>query len=108
VKVAIKEPGQPLKTADVTGDLKGLQSAIGGGYIEMIRVDSTLHGYIDEEGKLKGLPLNFSILDGADIVAGAAVFMRATRDGDEAPLQESDLETLQRITASTEVVRDVW
>ena len=108
MKVAIKEPGKDIYTADVEGDLNALQRSIGGGYLEMIRVNDTVHGYIEEEGKLKKLTPNFSIFDGQDIVAGAAVFLRSTDDGGEAPLKEEDLETLQRVTESLQVVRNVW
>lgn len=74
----------------INGDLKSLNDEVGG-HIELVRLfDGDVSMYINEEGKLKGLPHNVmasmiafnSGLSRGDFIVGNAVFLgRGTPDG---------------------------
>ena len=51
-----REPYPPANGKQYT--LEELQKAIGGGYIEIVRTRDNRLMVIDEEGKLKGFPVN--------------------------------------------------
>jgi hypothetical protein len=78
-----------IKTID--GDCKSLQTEVGG-WIELVRLDGGISMYINEEGKLEGLPVNVvatmialqSGLAPDDYIVGDVVFLgKGTADGRE-------------------------
>ena len=82
MRVLIKEPGKPWKTAEVENTLYALQKAVGG-YIETISVvardsDEKAVMVMDEEGRLKGKEFNI-VVCGVDIVG--TVLICAARTG---------------------------
>lgn len=79
IKAFTKQPGQPLRSVNMSEKLENLQTYVGG-YIEMIRIASDAVCIVNEEGKLLDLPFNFS-LGGQDIV-GPAIFAGVNADGD--------------------------
>ena len=52
--VLVKDGKATVVALPQSGDV----SKLVGGYIEFLRVGDDAHAYIDEEGKLKGLPVN--------------------------------------------------
>jgi len=52
--VLVKDGKATVVALPQSGDV----SELVGGYIEFLRVGDDAHAYIDEEGKLKGLPVN--------------------------------------------------
>lgn len=81
IKVVLVIPEKTPVEMVIDNDLSVFQGLVGG-YIECIRFD----GYdiiINEEGKLEGLQPNFLIYDGADYVAGAAIFAGVNYDDGE-------------------------
>ena len=73
IKVVIKNPGFSAKTWEIENRLETLQD-IGDGYIEMIPISKTIVLIVNEEGKLKGLPVNFYLRDLRDYIVGPAIF----------------------------------
>jgi hypothetical protein len=71
----------PAEVVTIENSLEALQRLLDGGYLCGIRLSSEIHGYVDDDGLSKELPLNF-VLDGEPIV-GPAVFSKADADGDE-------------------------
>ena len=63
---------QAAKLIDIQNELEALQEAIGG-YIESITLDYGAVMIVDEEGRLKGKPLN----DLASIIAGTSIVGKA-------------------------------
>lgn len=57
VRALIIQPDGESAAASVEPELDALQAAIGGGYLECVTLPDC-HLYCDEEGKLKGLPMN--------------------------------------------------
>lgn len=76
---------------EVDPTLANLQALVGGGFIQIVPVSSDgLELVCDEEGKLKGLPLNVSIFGGHDVVAGDAFLLRHRR-GKPASVTDADV-----------------
>lgn len=88
---------------------KSVSDAVGG-YIEHITLDGVFEGfslYVNEEGKLNGLPFNdiatavwervFGIY--TDVIVGNAVLVSSKTDdeGNELPLSESDVEKVMEL-----------
>lgn len=82
-KALIVTPEGDLTWADIEANgplaLAVLQGIVGGS-IEMVYVNPGVHAYINEEGKLEGLPINpvatfLSGLAGVDVIVGTAVFL---------------------------------
>lgn len=65
----------------IDNTLEALQALLDDGSLCGIRLTPEIHGYVDDEGLLKELLLNF-VLDGETIV-GSAVFSKADADGEE-------------------------
>lgn len=81
IKVVLVIPEKTPIEMVIDNELNVLQGLVGG-HIECIRFD----GYdiiINEEGKLEGLQPNFIIYDGADYVAGTAIFAGVDYDEGE-------------------------
>lgn len=81
ISVVYKRPAMPAEVVTIKNTLEALRGLLDGGYLCAIRLSAKIHGYVDDEGLLKELPLNF-VLDGEPIV-GPAVFSRADASGDE-------------------------
>lgn len=78
MKAVIKEVGKSPQVEEIKNDLDTLQSLVGG-YIEVVRMEENILLICNEEGKLNGLPPNFST--GHDVIVGTAVFVAF--DGNE-------------------------
>lgn len=80
-----------VELANVATDLTSLQGLIGGGWLEGVTFSGTAHLYCDEEGKLKGLPINVHATElvrhfmprFADIICGDAIVLGHNGDGEE-------------------------
>lgn len=89
--IRIPFDSDPL-VVEVAPTLTALQGLVGGGYIEIVPVsDDGLELVVDEEGKLKGLPPNIVIFDGADVVAGDCFLMRHDK-GEPASVTAADVD----------------
>lgn len=72
--------------------LEALQALVGGGDIQIVPISRDgLELVCDEEGKLKGLPANVSIFDGADVVAGDCFLMRHDDEGEPMSVTSADV-----------------
>jgi hypothetical protein len=69
-------------------------SQLVGGYIEIVSVGDGLDLCLNEEGKLLGLPMNFSIFGGQDVVAGDCFFLRHDEEGEAASVTDDDIRKL--------------
>ena len=101
--MVIKVDGS-IEMKTIAADLKSLQDEMGG-YIELIKLnDGKLSLYINEEGKLEGLPVNLvaSLIANqtglkGDFIVGNAVFLgKGTADGRETSV---DPDFVERISA---------
>ena len=95
IRVLVKEPGKEAELREMPNTLKALQSAVGG-YIETVTFAEDCTLVVNEEGKLKGLPMNFRIF--GDVIVGTALFVGV--DGEEfcslTDKQEETVRTLLR------------
>lgn len=87
MKVIRISKSNEVKEIDISGNLESLQSEVGG-YIEFIDLGSGLSMVVNEEGKLKRLPVNviatkiFSSSFGAyDVIAGDVLLVGVDKDG---------------------------
>ena len=80
IKVLVKDPGKAPVITEVENTLEGLQALIGGN-IEAVTKKDGLVMLVDEEGKLKRLPLNFMDYQLDDVIVGRAAFFGT--DGDD-------------------------
>lgn len=87
MRVVVKEPGRDPEVRDISGDLRSFQDIVGG-FIEAVAhmplLDVVVYG--NEEGRLAGLPYNFTKMDGTEIV-GTVVATRV-EDGESVDLDE--------------------
>lgn len=90
IKAVVKEVGKSPKVTEIENELKVFQSLVGG-YIEVVRVTPEILMICNEEGKLQGLPPNFST--GRDVIVGTAVFV--AYDGSEEFAGLSDYQVLE-------------
>ncbi len=75
IKALVKDPGKAPEIVEVDNSLKGLQELIGG-YIEVVtKIPGQLVMLVDEEGKMKSLPVNFMDSQLDDFIVGRAVFL---------------------------------
>ena len=89
MKAIIKEVGKSPRVEEINNDLETLKSLVGG-YIEVVRMEENILLICNEEGKLNGLPPNFST--GYDFIVGTAVFV--SFDGKEDFTSLSDTQML--------------
>lgn len=66
ILAVVKEPGKEARMETIGNSLEALQAAVGG-YIERVTVAEDLVLIVNEEGRLKGLPVNCRVL-GHDLV----------------------------------------
>lgn len=72
MRTIIKEVGKAPEIKNIENTLDALKSLVGG-YIEVVGLDDNVLLICNEEGKMKGLPPNFST--GYDVIVGTAVFV---------------------------------
>ena len=78
MKAIIKRVADIARVIDIPNELKSLQNAVGG-YIETVPIYDDLVAICNEEGRIMGLPYNFS-MRGHDFV-GTVLFVGV--DGEE-------------------------
>lgn len=78
MRVIIKEVGKLPQIQNIENTLEVLKELVGG-YIEVVRMSDDILMICNEEGKLQGLPPNFST--GYDVIVGTVVFV--SFDGEE-------------------------
>ena len=64
IKVIVKDPGKPARVVWISNRLENLQRTVGG-YIETVTISTDVVIICNEEGRIRNLPYNCTIL-GAD------------------------------------------
>ena len=95
MKVLIKNIGENTKITDIENDLQSLQNLVGG-YIEALPLTKDVLLMCNEEGKLKGLPVNFNIVINGKIESIVGnVFFVGKNDSDFDSLTNEQIIILQ-------------
>lgn len=95
MKVLIKNIGENTKITDIENDLQSLQNLVGG-YIEALPLTKDVLLICNEEGKLKGLPVNFNIVINGKIESIVGnVFFVGKNDSDFDSLTNEQILILQ-------------
>jgi hypothetical protein len=95
MKVLIKNIGENTKITDIENDLQSLQNLVGG-YIEALPLTKDVLLICNEEGKLKGLPVNFNIVINGKIESIVGnVFFVGKNDSDFDSLTNEQIIILQ-------------
>lgn len=96
MKILYKSPGMAPEVKEIENDLKVLQELVGG-YIETVRFNG-ITMIINEEGKLKGLPVNFLMVGNgcAQAIVGPVIFCRS-EGVDFTSLKDEDIEMIQEV-----------
>ena len=89
MRAIIKEVGKSPRVEVINNDLETFKTLVGG-YIEVVTMEEGILLICNEEGKINGLPPNFSI--GYDVIVGTAVFVAF--DGKEDFTSLSDTQML--------------
>lgn len=101
VKALVVETHGQARVVETPGELDDLRRLLGGGWLEGVgAADADWHAYVDEEGKIKGLPLNPRATAVArqlgwpsgDVLCGPVVFLGTGREGEEADCPSHILE----------------
>lgn len=94
MKILYKLPGEAPEIREVENDLKPLQELVGG-YIETVRFGA-MTIICNEEGKNKGLPINFFVNDNGyvDAIVGPAIFCRS-EGFDFTDIQDEDVKVIK-------------
>lgn len=77
MRIVIKKPGEPAEARNVPNTLEEWQRLVGG-YIEVVTLTPHLLMIVNEEGKILGLPDNFTWH--GDFIKGNAVFVGVKDD----------------------------
>ena len=93
MKIVIKRVGQVPEVKEIKGELHEMQEIVGG-YIECFPVFDNVLCVCNEEGKLKGLPINF--IFGGDFIVGDVFFCTAGIDDFES-LDNYWIDTFMRV-----------
>lgn len=72
MRVIVKAVNEMPKVEEVENKLEVFQKIVGG-HIEVVRMEENILLICNEEGKINGLPPNFSM--GYDVIVGTAVFV---------------------------------
>lgn len=84
MKVLLIKPGKKPETVDIESGLESLQEMVGGSIQVVYPFDDLVGLIVNDEGKLKGLPLNRALIDETgemyDIVAGNLLVAGLTED----------------------------
>lgn len=95
MKVLIKNIGENTKITDIENDLQSLQNLVGG-YIEALPLTKDVLLICNEEGKPKGLPVNFNIVINGKIESIVGnVFFVGKNDSDFDSLTNEQIVILQ-------------
>ena len=100
IQLKIDDSGKPMKPVfvEVDNTLKAMQEFVAGN-IEVIKIEDIIV-VMNEEGKLKDLPLNCILYDEnrevIDGLVGNLLCCRANSDGDFVSIKENDLEILEK------------
>ena len=95
MKVLIKNIGENTKITNIENDLQSLQNLVGG-YIEALPLTKDVLLICNEEGKLKGLPVNFNIVINGKIESIVGnVFFVGKNDSDFDSLTNEQIIILQ-------------
>ena len=92
MKIIVKKAGQIPEVREVENELHVFQEIVGG-YIECFPIFDNVLCVCDEEGKLKGLPINFAFE--GDVIVGD-VFFCAVNKGDFESLDTYQINILMR------------
>ena len=93
MKIVIKKVGQEPEVKEINGELHEMQEIVGG-YLEVIGLFDGIFCVLNEEGKLKGLPINF--IFGGDFIVGN-VFFCSVSGGDFASLNDMQINTILKL-----------
>jgi hypothetical protein len=88
IQVVHKRPALPAEVVEIESTLAAFRALLDGGSLCAVKLTPHIHGYVDDEGLLKELPLNF-VLRGEPIV-GSVVFSRADAAGDDVGFEAED------------------
>ena len=91
MRAIVKEVGKAPVVTDIENTLDALKSLVGG-YIEVVGLDDGVLLICNEEGKMQGLPPNFST--GYDVIVGTAVFVSFDGGEDFTDLNDWQIEYL--------------
>jgi hypothetical protein len=95
----------------VENQLKTLQDAVGGGYVEAITLADDLVLWVNEDGKSKQMPFNQAATSifikhrgGSDFIVGPVVFTGGTdEDGDTLGISEGQIHQVKTYAAMSQV-----
>lgn len=96
MKIVIKKVGQAPEVKEIKGELYEMQEIVGG-YLEVIGLFGGIFCVLNEEGKLKGLPINF--IFGGDFIVGN-VFFCSVSGGDFASLNNMQIDAIIKMFKS--------
>lgn len=91
MRAIIKEVGKAPVIRDIDNTLDALKTLVGG-YIEVVTMEDNILLICNEEGKMQGLPPNFSM--GYDVIVGTAVFVSFDGKEDFTGLNDWQIEYL--------------
>lgn len=97
MKIVIKNVNEQGKIVEIENSLENFQNIVGG-YIEVFPLENNILMVLNEEGKIKDLPVNFIIGDEryAEEIVGN-VFFAGRNDVDFDSLNEEQIEILKLI-----------
>jgi hypothetical protein len=81
IQVVHKRPLMLAEVVTIDNTLKALQDLLDGGCLSAIQITPGVHAYVDDEGLLKKLQLNFVFYD--EPIVGPVVFSKVDASGDE-------------------------
>jgi hypothetical protein len=91
--IKIPVGSQPFVT-EIEPTLAAMQAEVGG-YIELVPMGRTgLDLCVNEEGKMIGLPVNFPIFGGQDLVCGDALLVRHDSLGEAVSVTKKDIDDI--------------
>lgn len=88
IRVVHKRPGFPAEVVLTEADVEAFNGLLDGGFLAAVRISPEVHAYVDDEGLLKELPLNF-LLYGEPIV-GPAIFSKVNGEGEDVGFSEAE------------------
>ena len=97
MKVIVKKVGNVPEVVEIENTLEAMQEIVGG-YIELVPIRTGCVMICNEEGKLEGLPYNFTL--GNDHIVGNVFFTKP--DGEDfTDLDDRDVEMIQHFFSRT-------
>lgn len=96
IRVLMMPVGSPPEAREIQADLAGMRKAIGGGFIECLRITKDIDLWFDDEGRLKQLPFNFMIgrpgEEGVHEIFGPAFLAGIDDEGETVSLTDDQLQ----------------